>query len=215
MKKNFSKGIDRYIATFPAVTRQLLLQMRKAIQQAAPGSAEKMSYGIPTFTLHGSNLVHFAGYKNHIGFYPGSSGIAQFSKHLSVYKSAKGSVQFPIHQPLPLGLVKKIVQFRVEESAVNATVKKVLKHCPNGHAWYKSSDCPVCPACEKERKPTAGFLVLLAAPARRALENAGLTTLKKLASCSETSVLALHGMGPASMPILRKALAAGGLSFKK
>ena len=86
--------------------------------------------------------------------------------------------------------------------------------CPNGHRYVKSSDCPVCPFCEADRKPKEGFLSLLSAPARRALEGAGLTTLSKLAKKSEADILALHGMGPASLPKLRGALKAQGLSFQ-
>ncbi len=93
--------------------------------------------------------------------------------------------------------------------------KGTKKICPNGHVFYKSSDCPSCPVCEKENKPGEGFLSALSAPARRALENAGITSLPKLSSYSEKEILALHGMGPSSIPVLRKLLAAVNLSFKK
>jgi len=86
--------------------------------------------------------------------------------------------------------------------------------CPNGHRYYKSSDCPTCPICERARKPKEGFLTVLAAPARRALQGEGITTLEKLASYSESEILALHGIGPGSIPKLRDALEAEGLSFK-
>lgn len=86
--------------------------------------------------------------------------------------------------------------------------------CPNGHRYLKSSDCPVCPVCESERTPSADFLARLAAPARRALEGAGLTTLKRLAKKREAEILALHGMGPSSLPKLRAALAEAGLGFR-
>ena len=91
--------------------------------------------------------------------------------------------------------------------------RKGSRICPNGHSYFKSSDCPVCPYCEADRKPKDGFLSLLSAPAKRALEGAGLTTLAKLAKKSEADILALHGMGPASLPTLRGALKAQGLSF--
>ncbi|HEY5749399.1 MAG TPA: hypothetical protein VIU12_25200 [Chryseolinea sp.] len=93
--------------------------------------------------------------------------------------------------------------------------KKNLRICEQGHTYYKSSDCPTCPVCEQERKPDSGFLALLAAPARRALENAGISTLQQLSSRSEREILMLHGMGPGSLPKLRTALAAEGLSFRK
>jgi uncharacterized protein YdhG (YjbR/CyaY superfamily) len=107
--------IDEYIRTFPAATQKFLREMRKAIASAAPAATEKISYQIPTFFLNG-NLVHFAGYKHHIGFYPGANGISAFKDDLKIYKSAKGSVQFPIGFPLPIGLIKKIVRFRVKEN---------------------------------------------------------------------------------------------------
>lgn len=93
--------------------------------------------------------------------------------------------------------------------------KKNLRVCKNGHQYYKSSDCPTCPVCEEERKPVAGFATLLAAPARRALENAGIKTLQQLAQKSEADILNLHGMGASSIPKLRDALKAAGLSFSK
>ncbi len=92
--------------------------------------------------------------------------------------------------------------------------KKTLRTCPNGHQYYKSSNCPVCPTCEQERKLEVEFLMALAAPARRALENKGLTTLPQLAACTEKEILNLHGMGPGSLPKLRQALAAQELSFQ-
>ena len=90
-----------------------------------------------------------------------------------------------------------------------------LKICDKGHKYYKSSDCPTCPICEKERKPEHGFLSLLSAPARRALENNGVTSLQGLSTYSEKEILNLHGMGPSSIPKLRLALKEKGLSFKK
>ncbi|MFT3681097.1 MAG: RNA polymerase alpha subunit C-terminal domain-containing protein [Ferruginibacter sp.] len=91
--------------------------------------------------------------------------------------------------------------------------KGTLRTCSKGHQYYKSSDCPVCPVCEKERTTGESFLSALSAPARRALENAGITTLKQLSKKSEAAVLKLHGMGPASIPKLRSALKEAGLSF--
>lgn len=87
--------------------------------------------------------------------------------------------------------------------------------CPQGHTYYKTSDCPVCPVCEEERKPTTGFLAELSAPARRALENKGITTVQQLATFAKKEMLALHGMGPASIPKLMNALNKAGLNFKK
>jgi predicted RecB family nuclease len=94
-------------------------------------------------------------------------------------------------------------------------LKKDLRTCKNGHEYYKSSDCPTCPICEKERKPVDSFLSLLSAPARRALEGLGVKTLKQLSQFTEKDLLKLHGFGPASIPILRKTLKEKGLAFKK
>lgn len=107
--------VDEYIAAYPKHIRQLLEEIRSTIRAAAPGAQETISYGIPTFKLNG-NLVHYAGYKNHIGFYPGASGIAYFKDDISAFKNAKGSVQFPLDQPLPHQLITKIVKFRVKEN---------------------------------------------------------------------------------------------------
>jgi uncharacterized protein YdhG (YjbR/CyaY superfamily) len=113
-------NVDAYIAAFPEETQVLLEAMRKTIAKAAPEAEEVISYQMPTYKLKG-NLVHFAGYRHHIGFYPGSSGIAAFKEELSSYKNAKGSVQFPIDKALPLELVSRIVKFRVDEDLAKAT----------------------------------------------------------------------------------------------
>ena len=124
MQKNKSSpdSIDSYIAQFPSDVQTRLQQLRKSILKLAPGATEAMSYQIPTFKLNG-NLVHFAAFKKHIGFYPGAAGIAAFQDELAGYKSAKGSVQFPLDQALPLDLVKKIVKFRVAQNLAAPTKK--------------------------------------------------------------------------------------------
>lgn len=109
------KNIDQYIGTFPPNVQGILEQLRKTIQEAAPEAIETISYGIPTFRLNG-NLVHFAAYKNHIGFYPTPSAIVAFKKELSPYKQAKGSVRFPIDQPIPFSLAREIVKYRVKQN---------------------------------------------------------------------------------------------------
>ncbi|MDO8943116.1 MAG: DUF1801 domain-containing protein [Desulfobacterales bacterium] len=115
-------SIDEYIATFPEEVQKILGELRAVIKAAAPDAVEKISYQMPTFFLKG-NLVHFAAYKRHIGFYPTPSGIEDFQDELSIYANAKGSVQFPIDQPLPLALIGKIVKFRVTENLVKAENK--------------------------------------------------------------------------------------------
>ena len=116
-------NIDQYIKGFPKETRVLLQQMRDTITKAAPAAAETISYNMPAFILKG-NLVYFAGYKNHIGFYPGAAGIATFIKEIAAYKNAKGSVQFPIDKPLPLTLITRIVKFRVKANLEKAKAKE-------------------------------------------------------------------------------------------
>jgi len=106
---------DEYIATFPKEIQVKLQQIRGAIQGAAPGAEEVISYGIPAFKLKGM-LVWFAAHTSHIGFYPRGSGIEDFKEELSGYKVSKGTIQFPFDEPLPLELIGRIVQFRVQEN---------------------------------------------------------------------------------------------------
>jgi uncharacterized protein YdhG (YjbR/CyaY superfamily) len=123
MKSLAPKNIDDYIAACSQEVQPKLQEMRATIKQAAPDAEEAISYQMPTFRLNG-NLVHFAAFKNHIGFYPVPSGIEAFKKELSVYKQGKGSVQFPLDEPLPLKLITRIVKFRVKENAAKAKAKK-------------------------------------------------------------------------------------------
>ena len=109
------KNIDEYIAGFPPDVQEILEKIRLTIRKAAPGAEETIKYQMPTFTLHG-NLVYFAAFKTHIGFYPIPTGIEKFKKELAPYKQGKGSVQFPLDQPIPYGLISKIVKFRVQEN---------------------------------------------------------------------------------------------------
>lgn len=125
MKSNESSPdvIDEYIANFPPDVQKVLQKVRKIIRKVAPDAQEKINYGIPTFTLNG-NLVHYAGFKNHIGFYPTPSGIEKFKSELSKYEGAKGSVKFPLDQPIPYELIQKITEFRVQEQKAKAKKKK-------------------------------------------------------------------------------------------
>lgn len=116
---NNNPDVDNYIAGFPEKIQTLLEEMRQTIRKAAPDAEEKIGYGIPTFTLNG-NLVHYAAFKNHIGFYPAPRGLEAFKEELSGYKGAKGSVQFPFDKPLPLDLVAKITKYRIEQNLAKA-----------------------------------------------------------------------------------------------
>ena len=124
MKTTISKvnDIDKYIAGFPEETQYQLDKIRATIIKAAPGAEEVISWRMPAYKLHGM-LVFFAGYKNHIGFYPGAGGIEAFKKEISVYKNAKGSVQFPLNKKLPLQLITRIVKFRVKQNLEKAALK--------------------------------------------------------------------------------------------
>lgn len=125
MKKDSTapKDIDEYIAGFPEEVQELLTKVRMTIREAAPDAEEAIKYQIPTFTLNG-NLVHFAAFKNHIGFYPTPNGIEEFKEALSPYASAKGSARFPFDKPIPLDLIREIVKFRVQQSLAKAEAKK-------------------------------------------------------------------------------------------
>lgn len=124
-QKNNFKTIDDYIKSFPKDIQKILGMVRQTIKKVAPEAEEAISYQMPTFKLNG-NLVHFAAFKNHIGFYPTPSGTQEFKKEISVFRSGKGSIQFPIDKPMPLSLIKKIVEYRVKESHL-AGLKKSSK----------------------------------------------------------------------------------------
>lgn len=115
MSARIPDTIDDYIAGFPPTVQTKLQALRNVIREAAPAATETISYRMPTFVLNG-NLVHFAGYARHLGFYPTPSAIVAFEAELAPYVHAKGSVQFPLDQPLPVDLIRKMVEFRVAEN---------------------------------------------------------------------------------------------------
>ena len=115
MKTKPANNIDEYIEGFPHDVQKLLKQMRTTIRKAAPEAEETINYAVPTFKLNG-NLVHFAAFKKHIGFYPAPAGIEAFKQEVAPFEAGKGSLQFPFDQPLPLELITKIVKFRVKQN---------------------------------------------------------------------------------------------------
>lgn len=121
-----SKNIDEYIAGFPRDIQERLEKIRSTIAKAAPGAEETIAWGMPTFRLNG-NLVFFAAFKHHIGFFPTPSAIVKYRKELLFYEGGKGSVRFPSDKPIPLGLISKIVKFRVRENVEKATAKNKQK----------------------------------------------------------------------------------------
>ncbi|QNK63096.1 DUF1801 domain-containing protein [Pedobacter sp. PAMC26386] len=126
MKAIPARNVDEYILGFPEDIQQKLQGLRTAIKKIVPEAEETINYAIPTLVLKG-NLVHFAAFKTHIGFYPTPSGIEKFKEELAVYEGAKGSVKFPIDKPLPLNLILKIVEFRAKENIANAEAKMKKK----------------------------------------------------------------------------------------
>ena len=121
--RTLPRDIDEYIGGFPTEVQTRLKKIRLTIRRAAPAAQEAIKYQIPTFTLHG-NLVHFAAFKHHIGFYPAPRGIVKFKPQLAAYEAAKGSVRFPLDQPVPYDLISKIVKFRVKDNLAKAVAKR-------------------------------------------------------------------------------------------
>ena len=117
-------SIDEYIASFPEDVQKIMKELRSTIKAAAPEAGEKISYNMPTFTLNGTYLVYFAGWKNHIAFYGAPRGNAEFKEDLSAYESGAGTLQFPYDNPMPLGLITKIVKFRATENLKRTDKKK-------------------------------------------------------------------------------------------
>lgn len=130
-KRTTATNISEYVALYPPGVQALLEKIRATIRKAAPQAIERISYQIPTFSQCG-NLVHFAAYEHHIGFYPGASAVKHFKKEIAAYDSAKGSVQFPLNRPVPFGLITRVVKFRLKENlakyaTVNTKNKKKRK----------------------------------------------------------------------------------------
>ena len=123
-KSRIAKNIDEYIAAFPGEVQEILEQIRVTIKRAAPGVEEKISYQIPTFTLKGDYLIYFAAYKKHVGLYPAPRGSEEFRKELSAYEGGKGTVRFPLDRPIPFGLIRRIVKFRIKQNLERARGKE-------------------------------------------------------------------------------------------
>ena len=195
--------IDQYIEDFPPTIQKILASIRSTIQKTVPQAQEAIKYGIPTFVL-GGNLIHFAAFKHHIGIYPGPVGIAAFEKELSRYQTSKGAIQLPLDEPIPLNLIKKIVEFRVQQTEM----KLKLKSAKSKKATSKT-------ATPKKAVDANAFLPTISAPARRALAGEGISNLKQLSKYSASQLLELHGMGPGSIPKIEEALKAEGLTLKR
>jgi uncharacterized protein YdhG (YjbR/CyaY superfamily) len=118
--------IDSYIGSFPEDVQAILQKVRETIRAAAPDAVEAIKYAIPTFVWNG-NLIHFAGYQNHIGVYPAPVGIEAFKEELAGYKTGKGSIQFPLNKPIPYDLIRRITEFRIAEMPVKEKKQKVAR----------------------------------------------------------------------------------------
>lgn len=213
MKNLKQKDIDAFISGAPSASRVKLTELRTLLKKLVPEAEETIAYGIPTLRLNG-NLVHFSGYRHHIGFYPGADAIAYFKQEIAQYPSAKGSVQFPLDEPLPVQLITRMVQFRVKQQMTKSKPQKGTKKiCPQGHAFLKTSDCPTCPVCEKLKKPQSGLYAHLSAPARRALENGGIHEIKDFSKYTKSEVLAMHGIGMRAIQTIEKLMAGEGIQF--
>lgn len=194
--QNFA-DTDSYIAAQSAELRDRLELIRKCIRVAAPQAEECISYGMPAFKYKGP-LVYFAAFKNHIGFFPTGSGVRNFVEELAGYNYSKGTIQLPHNKPIPVALIKKIIKFRVSEN----DAKAVMKHMK--------------PLSASTTSKTRTVLVSgISAPAQRALEAAGIRTLKGLSKWTDVQLLKLHGIGPKAIPIIRDVLRASGLDLKK
>jgi uncharacterized protein YdhG (YjbR/CyaY superfamily) len=129
--RSAAQSIDEYVAEFPPAVQERLQQVREVIRAGAPDAVETISYAMPTFDLHG-HLVHFAAFKSHIGLYPTPTGIERFEEELARYKGGKGSLKFPLDEPLPLDLIRRIVEFRVLENTTRAAEKRVVRKPKRG-----------------------------------------------------------------------------------
>lgn len=203
--KSGNKDVELYIASFAKPVQKLLRQMQATIKMAAPDAKESLSYGIPTFKLK-RNLVHYAAFKDHIGFYPGPSGITAFKIEIAKFESSKGAIRFPLNKPLPVSLVTKITKFRVKEELTSGKPKTESKR-----------DRRV--ACDPERVASFDYSKLdpafeaLGTPAKRALISHKILKPKDLAKWRKKDVLSLHGIGPSSLPTLNRALSKAKLRF--
>ncbi len=133
------KNIDEHIRSFPKNVQVSLKKIRETIKFVAPRAQETIKYGIPTFVLDGKNLVHFGGFKNHIGFYPTPAAIKEFKSELKEYKLSKGAIQFPIGKAIPFGLIKRIVRFRVDQDVpiLKSKKSKHIHRHKDGTIWGK------------------------------------------------------------------------------
>lgn len=211
--------VAKYLDYWPAPQKKILIIVRDCIKKAAPEGEDVMSYAMPAVLFDGKR-VWYGGWEHHYSIYV-PQVMAQYKNELKQYKTSKSAINFPWDEPVPVALITRIAQSVMALPGKSAKAKlksakdpKSKRVCKNGHTFYKSSDCPTCPQCEKAKMAAKPFFVELSAPARRALENAGITSANKLALYSRKAILNLHGMGPSSMPKLEAILKKEKLTFK-
>ena len=200
MKTPFASNIDGFIRCFPTSIQKKLDQIRKAVRKMAPQATEAISYGIPTFRLNGV-LLHFSAYDTHIGFYPGPGAIDAFGEACKPYRTGKGTLQFSLTGPLPMGLIRDIIRYRIEQQKLKSKKKEIV--CAKGHRFIRTSSCRACPKCADHTKKTDGYPKSLAAPARRALAAAGIRKPSDLNGWTMEDLSLLHGIGPNALAVLR------------
>ncbi len=188
----------QYIDQFPLPVRTRLKELHALVRKLAPLAEEKISYGIAGFFWNGP-LVYIAGFKNHVSFFPTSSGVAAFRNELKKYKTSRGTIQFPLDQPIPRGLVSKIVRFRMKELRDARTGRRLCD--PDAVKSFDYSGL----GSEFQK---------LAKPAQRALVNVGILTVASLARKTEAEVRSLHGMGPSAVSLLKRILKAKGQKLR-
>ena len=176
--------VDAYIRRFPLATRKILQALRSTILKAAPGATQTISYGMPTFVLHGT-LVHLAAYAQHMGLYGAGAALGPVQAQAAAYVSGRGTLKFPLDAPVPLALVQKLVKLRVQQNLERAAASN----------------------------STGGFPRGIGQPATRALHAAGFQNLRPLTRATPAQLLELHGFGPRALGILEKELKALGLAF--
>lgn len=219
MKSSDLSTVTTYLNNWPAQQKKILKIVRNCLKKAAPKGADVISYAMPAILFDGKR-VWYAGWEHHYSIYV-PQVMKQYKDELTKYKTSKSAINFPWNEPVPVALITRIAKSvmalpgkSAKAKAKSTDASKNKRICRNGHIFYKTSDCPTCPTCEQSKMAAKPFFVQLGAPARRALENAGITTVKKLATYSRKTILNLHGMGPSSMPKLEAVLSKEKLAFK-
>ncbi|MBX7094732.1 MAG: DUF1801 domain-containing protein [Flavobacteriales bacterium] len=202
-----SDPIRNYIDRHPEPAASMMIELDQLISKLIPDAERKLSYGMPAYRSS-ENLVYFAAFKHHIGFFPTSKPIEHFKEELSDYKTSKGTIQFPFGKKIPAALIRKIVLFRITTVKEKNKSTATIITCKKGHTYTKTSDCRTCPKCEAENKNTNCFVPGLSAPAWRALQAAGIKNKNELKKFGIARLNKLHGVGPQALKLVEEFLKA-------